>query len=103
MGSTPERPQTHPTSLAISDPAICPGNSGAMRFFFPDSQDQVDPGFDFRTERTSEFRVRQRDDRYAHETLKHPAYDGLLVSKPIIDGLGGASGKYTNAQRHRLY
>ena len=74
-----------------------------MRFFFPDSQDQIDPGFDFHTEQTSEFRVRQRDDRYAHEVLSRPAYDGLLVSKPIVDGLPGASGKYTNAQRHRLY
>ncbi len=74
-----------------------------MKFFFPDSQDQVDPYFDFRTETTAEFRVRQRDDRYAHEVLRKPAYDGLLVSKPIVDGLAGASGKYTMAQRHRLY
>ena len=74
-----------------------------MKFFFPDSQDQIDPGFNFQTEQSSEFRVRQRDDRYAHEVLTRPAYDGLLVSKPIVDGLPGASGKYTNAQRHRLY
>ncbi len=74
-----------------------------MRFFFPDSQDQIDPGFDFQTEQASEFRVRQRDDRYAHEVLKRPAYDGLLVSKPIVDGIAGTSAKYTNAQRHRLY
>lgn len=74
-----------------------------MKFFFPDSQDQVDPYFDFRTETTAEFRVRQRDDRYAHEVLSRPAYDGLLVSKPIVDGLAGVSGKYTMAQRHRLY
>jgi hypothetical protein len=74
-----------------------------MKFFFPDSQDQVDPYFDFRTETTAEFRVRQRDDRYAHEVLRRPAYDGLLVSKPIVDGFASASGKYTMAQRHRLY
>ena len=74
-----------------------------MKFFFPDSQDQVDPYFDFETETTAEFRVRQRDDRYAHEVLAPPAYDGLLVSKPIVDGLAGASGKYTLAQRHRLH
>jgi hypothetical protein len=74
-----------------------------MRFFFPDSQDQVDPAFDFVTESTSPFRVRQRDDRYAHEVLKRPSYDGLLLSKAIIDGLPGVSSKYTAAQRHRLY
>lgn len=74
-----------------------------MRFFFPDSQDQVDPSFDFRTEQRSIHRVRQRDDRYAHEVIQPAPYDGLLVSKPIVDGLPGASGKYTGAQRNRLY
>lgn len=75
-----------------------------MRFLFPDSQDQIDPYFNFETETTAEFRVRQRDDRYAHEVLVPPPYDGLLVSKPIVDGLAGASsGKYTLAQRHRLH
>ena len=29
--------------------------------------------------------------------------DGLLVSKAIVDGRPGAAGKYTLAQRHRLY
>jgi hypothetical protein len=74
-----------------------------MRFFFPDSQDQVDPNFDFVAEQSPEFRVRQRDDRYAHEVLSRRPYDGLLVSKPIVDGVAGAAGKYTLAQRHRLY
>ncbi len=74
-----------------------------MRFFFPDSQDQVDPSFDFVTEQRSIHRVRQRDDRYAHELIAPVPYDGLLVSKPIVDGLPGASGKYTGAQRNRLY
>jgi len=74
-----------------------------VRFFFPDSQDQVDPSFDFKTEQRSIYRVRQRDDRYAHEVLDPPPYDGLLVSKPIVDGLPGAAGKYTAAQRNRLY
>jgi hypothetical protein len=74
-----------------------------LRFFFPDSQDQVDPAFDFHTERSSEFKVRQRDDRYAHEVLRRPAYGGLLVSKPIVDGLASSGAKYTMAQRHRLY
>jgi hypothetical protein len=75
-----------------------------MRFFFPDSQDQVDPGFDFVTEERDPFRVRQRDDLYAHEVLSPPPFDGLLVSKSIVDGAASSStGKYTSAQRHRLY
>lgn len=74
-----------------------------MRFFFPDSQDQIDPAFDFETEERSIFRVRQRDDRYAHEALRTPPFDGVLVSKTIVDGLPGVSGKYSIAQRNRLY
>lgn len=74
-----------------------------MKFFFPDSQDQIDPRFDFVTEERSILRVRQRDDLYAHEALRTPPFDGLLVSKAIVDGAGGGVGKYTVSQRHRLY
>lgn len=73
-----------------------------MRFFFPDSQDLVDPTFDFSTERRSLDRLRHRDDQYAHEVFSSPAYDGLLVSKGIVDGFGPGSTRYTLAQRHRL-
>lgn len=74
-----------------------------MKFFFPDSQDQIDPGFNFETEEKSETRIRQRDDLYIHEVLGPKIIDGLLVSKAIVDGRAGAAGKYTLAQRHRLY
>lgn len=74
-----------------------------MRFFFPDSQDQIDPSFDFTSEERSAHRVRQRDDKYAHEALAHPPFDGILVSKTIVDGTRSSAGKYTLAQRHRLY
>src|SRR5687767_2469435 len=75
-----------------------------MKFFFPDSQDFVDPTFDFTSERRSPARLRSRDDRYAHEVFKRPPFDGLLVSKAIVDGvdLSGKSAKYSLAQRHRL-
>ncbi len=74
-----------------------------LQFFFPDSQDQIDPSFDFVSEQRSIYRVRQRDDRYAHEALRSAPFNGFLVSKTIVDGLPGAAGKYTIAQRNRLY
>lgn len=74
-----------------------------MRFYFPDSQDQIDPSFDFETEERSPFRIRQRDDRYAHEVLSQSPYVGMLVSKAIVDGISGAAGKYSAQQRQRLY
>jgi len=74
-----------------------------VKFYFPDSQDQVDPSFDFLTERRSALRVRQRDDHYAHEALGRAPYDGVLVSKTIVDGTPTTSGRYSLPQRHRLY
>lgn len=75
-----------------------------MKFFFPDSQDQVDPHFDMITEEHQVHRIRQRDDTYAHETLSARPFDGLLLTKPIVDGRGGGSGShYTTGSRQRLY
>jgi hypothetical protein len=73
-----------------------------VKFFFPDSQDLVDPSFDFETERRSKDRLRQRDDLYAHEVFPTPPFDGLLVSKGIVDGFGEATSRYSLAQRQRL-
>jgi hypothetical protein len=73
-----------------------------MDFYFPDSQDQIDPEFDFEAEVHPPFHVRQRDDRYAHEIHDLPPYSGMLISKTMIDGCAGA-GRYTAAQRNRLH
>lgn len=72
-----------------------------MKYFLPDSQDLVDPDFDFIAERHRPGRLRERDDRHAHEILGRRAYDGLLVSKAIVDGAGGPA-RYTRARRGRL-
>jgi hypothetical protein len=74
-----------------------------MKFFFPDSQDLVDPSFDFAEETRSDRRIRHQDDHYAHEVFKCPPYDGILVSKAMIDGTGSSGGRYTLAQRQRFY
>lgn len=71
-----------------------------MKYFLPDSQDLVDPSFDFETERRANDRMRQRDDLYAHEVFRERMFDGILISKGIVDG--GSAGRYTIAQRHRL-
>src|SRR5262245_5060503 len=80
---------------------LCPTQANLrVDFFFPDSQDQIDPSFDFERESSSPDRVRQRDDRYAHEVISPAPYTGILLSKALVDGPGS---KYTFAQRHRLY
>ena len=78
-----------------------------VEFFFPDSLDQVNPYFNFITEQYPKHRIRQRDDVYAHEILKSTPYDGILLSKAMVDGSdkGGSrsSGKYSAAMTQRLY
>lgn len=73
-----------------------------MKYFLPDSQDLVDPSFDFEKESRAATRVRQRDDHYFHEVFEERAHDGILVSKAIVDGATGAGGRYTIGQRNRL-
>ena len=73
-----------------------------MIYFLPDSQDMVDPSFDFEREDRSETRMRYRDDLYAHQIFKRRAYDGLLISKGIVDGFGQNSARYTLSQRMRF-
>lgn len=74
-----------------------------MQFYFPDSQDQISPFFDFDSEEFPVHRVRQRDDQYAHEALKSVPYNGILISKSIVDGTGGGAGHYTMANKQRIY
>ncbi|GGB75532.1 tRNA-guanine transglycosylase DpdA [Shewanella inventionis] len=74
-----------------------------VKFYFPDSHDYVDPTFDFEKETNNEHRVIQRDDKYAHEIFSQPVYDGILVSKAVVDGISGVKGKYSVAQRQRFF
>ena len=74
-----------------------------MKYYLPDSQDVVDPDFDFATERREAGRGSDSDDRHAHEVFSERAYDGVLVSKAIVDGTCGAGqARYTRLQRARL-
>lgn len=74
-----------------------------MKFYFPDSMDLVDPSFDFITERRSTSTVdRQLRYRYAHEVFPKAPYDGMLVSKSVVDGDSGGSGRYSQGNRRRV-
>lgn len=74
-----------------------------MKFFFPDSHDLVDPSFDFYTEKRSYAGSRQQAQLYAHEVLDEPPYDGMLLSKAVVDPLSTAkSVRYSFAQVQRL-
>ena len=57
-----------------------------MKFYFPDSHDLVDPSFDFESERRAYSGSRQLSQHYAHEALADAPYDGMLLSKAVVDG-----------------
>lgn len=72
-----------------------------MKFIFADSQDYVDPEFDFVADRTRKGRMVHADDEYPHEFLRRAPYDGILVSRGIV-GNWDARGKYTDSQAMRF-
>lgn len=74
-----------------------------MKFLYADSLDYVDPRFDFEKDESPSDREAYWDDQYPHEILGYAPYDGLLVSRAIVDGHHGA-GKYPQplAMRFRL-
>jgi len=73
----------------------------AMKFIFADSQDFVDPGYDFARDEFAADRRAQRDDLYPHEFFPDPPYDGVLVSRAVV-GDERWKGKYTMGQSLRF-
>ena len=60
----------------------------SIRYFIPDWDDRVDPGYDFRTDQHTPDRDPYRDDHYAHQIYSTPPYDGILLSRAVIDNAG---------------
>ena len=72
-----------------------------MKFFFADSLDTIDPGFDFHKEEFTADRRVQHDDVYPHEFFDAAPYDGMLVSRAVVGDVG-IKGKYTTSQSIRF-
>lgn len=73
----------------------------AMKFFFADSHDFIDPGYDFENDAFSDGRRVHHDDVYPHEYFARAPYDGMLVSRAVV-GDGQIHGKYSTAQVFRF-
>jgi queuine/archaeosine tRNA-ribosyltransferase len=56
-----------------------------LRFFIPDWDDMVDPNFDFIGERHSAGKGNWTNQVYAHQIFSEPNYDGILISKAVIE------------------
>jgi hypothetical protein len=56
-----------------------------MQYFIPEWDDRVDPGYDFLTDTLTASRDPYKDDIYAHQIYSNPNYNGILVSKGIVE------------------
>jgi hypothetical protein len=73
--------------------------SVTIKFFFPDAHELVDPGYDFDYKHDPPCDVGQQDGKYAHELLASTPYDGILLSRAIIEGRGSdADGRFCDAK-----
>lgn len=57
-----------------------------LRFYLPNFEDMVDPGYDFIHDRPSPDRDnRFLHDWYAHQFFEEPIFDGVLMSKTVVE------------------
>ncbi|MGA4421794.1 tRNA-guanine transglycosylase DpdA [Ralstonia nicotianae] len=76
-----------------------------MKFLYSDTQDYVDPEYDFINDRNAPGRRRYWDDMYAHELMQPTPYDGLLVSMSAVRqaaGVAKSKVRYSTAEEQRL-
>ena len=62
-----------------------PRVSARLLYFIPEWDDRVDPDYDFFVDGITEGREPYTHDVYAHEIYSKPNYDGILVSKSVIE------------------
>jgi hypothetical protein len=76
-----------------------------MKFLYSDTQDYVDPKYDFSTDRNAPGRRRYWDDVYAHELMTPTPYDGLLVAMSAVrsaPGVATSKVRYSTSEEQRL-
>ncbi|MBD2101025.1 tRNA-guanine transglycosylase DpdA [Leptolyngbya sp. FACHB-261] len=72
--------------LAIPNVPPAPNLHLGMQYFIPEWDDRVDPGYNFLIDKLTPNRDPYADEIYAHEIYDFPNYDGILVSKVVVDG-----------------
>lgn len=76
-----------------------------MKFLYSDTQDYVDPGYDFINDRHAASREKYWSDVYAHELMDPPPYDGLLVAMSAVrqaEGVPSSKVRYSTREEQRM-
>jgi hypothetical protein len=68
-----------------------------MRFFLSNSEDLVDPNYNFLTDEHPPGRDRWRDDVYAHQIFSEPICDGIFLSGVLTPKQPGRSSRSVQA------
>ncbi len=76
-----------------------------MKFLYSDTQDYVDPEYDFLSDRNGAARERYWGDAYAHELMDPAPYDGLLLAMSAVrqaSGVAASKVRYSTREEQRL-
>lgn len=76
-----------------------------MKFLYSDTQDYVDPHYDFINDCSPATRERYWHDLYAHEIMRRAPYDGLLIAMSAVRkaaGVASSKVRYSTAEEQRL-
>ena len=71
--------------ISIQDDWLSESRARSLRYFIPDWDDQVDPDYDFANDEHSDGSSRWDNEVYSHEIFPTPNYDGILVSRAVIE------------------
>lgn len=88
--------------LPIPDLPPAPNIHLGMKYFIPEWDDRVDPNYDFLTDTCPPNRDHYADQVYAHELYPIPNYDGVLVSKVVIDQSKSKRGRVEAVGIHKF-
>lgn len=96
---TPRPPTADPrVDWVVDPPPAWQSRSKAhpIKYFIPDWHDLVDPDYDFEHDRPSRTPAHWTNQVYAHQLYGEPQYDGILVSRAVLDSANSET-------RRRLY
>ncbi|MDY6785794.1 MAG: tRNA-guanine transglycosylase DpdA [Cyanobacteriota bacterium] len=81
----PEVPNSEGLHGELHSLNLAPNIHLGMEYFIPEWDDFVDPEYCFQQDSHPPYRRPYFDDVYAHQIYPRPNYDGILVSKVVVD------------------
>jgi hypothetical protein len=71
--------------VSVSDPWRVESSRRRLKYFIPEWDDLVDPGYDFLSDTHSGGTGDWSNEVYAHQLFRRPNYDGVLMSREVYE------------------